>query len=319
MKAAIRRKYGLSEQIKIEVVDPPSPKAHEVLVQVHATTVNRTDCAIAMGKPWIMKLFYGLFRPKEIRLGTDFAGTIAAVGAQVKRFKVGDKVFGLNDTGFNSQAEYLTIAEGGNIALIPSKASYQEAVTFLEGAHYAINIINKVELKAGQKVMLNGATGAIGSALLQLLKYHQLEVCAVCNTQNIDLIRSLGADKIIDYTQQDFTQDPELYDYVFDAVGKSTFGASKRLLLPGGIYISTELGPGAQNLLLPLTTRWSSKKVIFPLPLDTMASIRLVSELAEQGKFRAVIDRTYPFEQVGAAYDYVASGQKTGNVVLEIK
>ena len=230
MKAAFYTRYGSPEVLSVQEVAKPAPQENEVLVRVHATTVNRTDCANLTAKPFIMRFVNGLTKPKRPIPGTDFAGEVEAIGTQVRSFKVGDRVWGLDDFGASSQAEYLCFPVEKAIGIAPAGIPYQQAAASLEGAHYAYNFLNKVTLAAGQKVLLNGATGAIGSALLQFLKYHGLWVTAVCNTQNIELIKSLGADKIIDYTRQDLTDDDGQYDYVFDAVGKSTFGHCKPLL-----------------------------------------------------------------------------------------
>jgi NADPH:quinone reductase-like Zn-dependent oxidoreductase len=317
MKAAIRRTYGPSDHLKIEIVEKPVAKDHEVLIRVYATTVNRTDCAVLTGKPFIMRFFTGLFKPRLPIPGTDFAGCIEAAGKNVTTFKLGDRVCGFHDQGLGSQAEYMVFPEEGAMTKIPDVLGYPQAAASLEGAHYAYNFINKLTLKAGQKILLNGATGAIGSALLQFLKYYNTYVTAVCNSQNIALIKNLGADKIYDYSKEDFTKDDEKYDFVFDAVGKSTFATCKPLLKESGIYVSSELGPMAENVFLALTTKIAgNKKVIFPLPTDIKGSIRFITGLIENEKFKPVIDRQYPLENIAEAYRYVASGQKTGNVVI---
>ena len=229
MKAAIRRKYGSPSQVKIEHIEKPTPKANEVLVKVHATTVNRTDCANLTAKPFIMRFVLGFFRPRKIIIGTDFAGEIVALGKDVKSFSVGDKVFGFNDIGSASQAEFLaTTVE--NVFPIPEKLDFKQAAASLEGAHYAYTFIHKVNIQAGQKILINGATGAIGSALLQFVRQYDVKITVTCNTKNLKLIRSLGADTVYDYTKEDFTTDNDTYDFIFDAVGKSTFGKCKVVL-----------------------------------------------------------------------------------------
>lgn len=319
MKAVTRINYGPPDVLEVKSIEKPTPKNNEVLIRVHATTVNRTDCAIVTGKPFIMRFFVGLFKPSQPIPGTDFAGQIEAIGADVKLFKVGDKVFGFRDEGLQSQAEYMTISEEGNITKMPTKISYKGAVASLEGAHYAYNFINKVKVKSGQKILVNGTTGAVGSALLQLLKYYGTNVTAVCNTKNIELIKSLGADRIIDYVHEDFTKDYEKYDFVFDAVGKSTFSKCKPLLQKGGVYISSELGPGAQNPFLAISTFFfGDKKVKFPLPTDIKRSILFMKGLLEAEKFTPVIDKTFSIEDVSKAYEYVLTGHKTGNVILSM-
>jgi NADPH:quinone reductase-like Zn-dependent oxidoreductase len=320
MKAAIRRRYGSFNELKIETVEQPTAGDNEVLIRVYATTVNRTDCAVVTGKPFVMRLFIGLLKPKLPITGTDFAGRIEAVGKKVKSFRVNDRVFGFNDQGLSSQAEFMSFPEDSSISKIPDTVTYEQAAASLEGAHYAYNFINKVTLNAGDNVLLNGATGAIGSALFQFLKYYNVHVTAVCDTKNQELIKTLGANKVYDYTKEDFTKDNEKYDFVFDAVGKSTFRKCKPLLKKGGVYISSELGPNMQNPLLALTTKIiGDKKVIFPIPYAIKRSMQFIIELIEKGKFIPVIDRKYTLENIVEAYTYVALGQKKGNVVISFQ
>jgi len=253
MKASIRRKYGSTNQINIENIEKPIPKDNEVLIKVYATTVNRTDCANLTAKPFIMRFVLGFYRPRKIILGTDYAGKVISIGKNVNTISIGDKVFGFNDTGSESQAEYTTTTVE-NLFPIPEKIDYKQAAASLEGAHYAYSFIHKVNIKSGQKILINGATGGIGSALLQFVRQYNVKITATCNTKNIKLIESLGADKIYDYTKEDFTDDNDKYDFIFDAVGKSTFGKCKSLLKEKGIYISSELGPYSQNIFYPLLT-----------------------------------------------------------------
>lgn len=318
MKAAIRRKYGLPDQISIENIEKPVPKQDEVLIKVRAATVNRTDCANLTAKPFIMRFVLGFFKPKKIILGTDFAGELISVGKNVKSFSVGDKVFGFNDVGLESQAEYLTTS-AENLFPIPEKIDYRQAAASLEGASYAYTFIHKVNIQPGQKILINGATGGIGSALLQFTRQYEVNITATCNTKNMELIRSLGADKIYDYTKEDFTNDQDKYDFIFDAVGKSTFGKCKPLLKEKGIYISSELGPYAQNIFYAIMAPISKKKVIFPIPYGKQETIPYISNLLEEGKFKPVIDREYLLDDISKAYKYVISGQKTGNVLINIR
>lgn len=319
MRASIYENYGLPEVIQIRAVAKPTPKDKEILVKVEATTVNRSDEAMLKAKPFIMRFVTGLFKPKKPILGTDFAGTIEAIGKNVTAFKVGDNVFGFDDSGLQSHATYMTILEDKGIGFIPPNINFHQAAASIEGAHYAYNFINKVKLKKGQKVLVNGATGAIGSALVQLLVHEGIEVTAVGNTKNIELVKSLGAIRVIDYLKEDFTNEKELFDYVFDAVGKSSFGKCKPILKPNGIYISSELGWMAQNLFYALLTPvFSEKKVIFPIPSDIKKSVLVVQKLLESGEFIPVIDRTYPFGEIVDAFRYVETGEKTGNVIIKI-
>lgn len=319
MKAAIHENYGSPDVIKIKEVEIPTIKDHEVLVRIYAATVNRTDCAMLRAKPFIMRFITGLFKPKNQISGTDFAGTVEAVGKAVTSLQVGDKVFGFDDIGSSSHSEYLAFPEQKGIAKMPENISFDQAAASLEGAHYAYNMINKLTINTGQKALVNGASGAIGSASIQLLKYFGLEVTAVCDTKNLELMRSIGADHVIDFTKADFTKTEDQFHYIFDTVGKSTFAKCKPLLLSQGVYISSELGPMIQNPFLALiTTLFGKKKVVFPIPSDITASIILIKELLDTGKFIPVIDRNYPLEQISDAYQYVESGQKIGNVLLNL-
>ena len=318
MKASIRRKYGSPNQIKIESIDKPIPKDNEVLIKVYATTVNRTDCANLTAKPFIMRFVLGLFKPRKTILGTDFAGKVESTGKNVKSFSTGDKVFGFNDTGSESQAEYVTTTVE-NLFLIPEKIDYKQAAASLEGASYAYSFIHKVNIQSGQNILINGATGGIGSALLQFVRQYDVNITATCNTNNIQLIESLGADNIYDYTKKDFTKENDKYDFIFDAVGKSTFGKCLSLLKEKGVYISSELGPYSQNIFYSLLTLVLSKKVIFPTPYSTEKTIPYICNLLEKGKFNPVIDREYALEDISKAYEYVIKGQKIGNVLIKIE
>ncbi len=319
MKAVLHEKYGPPEVLRLGEFPKPTPKGGEVLVRVHAATVNRTDCAILRAKPWIMRLFVGLFKPKRPITGTDFAGVVEAVGEHTHALKVGDAVFGFADMGIGSHAEYMTVSEDDAVASKPPDVSFTEAAASIEGAHYARNFINKVDLQAGDEVLINGATGAIGSAMVQLVKAHDARVTAVCGTDHVERVRSLGADAVIDYQREDFTQSPGRYRFVFDAVGKSTFWKCRRLLDPKGTYISSEPGWMAQDIFLALLTPlFGGRRVVVPFPTDRKASVLLVKEYMEEGKFRPLLDRTHPMDEVVEAFRYVESGEKVGNVVLKM-
>ena len=325
MKAIIYTKYGSPDVLELKEVDKPIPRDDEVLVKVHVTTVNRTDSATIRAIPFFARIATGLFKPKKQTPGTEFAGEIEEIGNDVTSLKPGDKVFGFDDQGSRAHAQYLKISEDYAV-IIPENITYEQAAASTEGAHYAYNFINKVALKSGKKVLVNGATGAIGSAAVQLLKSFDVYVTAVCNTKNIELVKSLGADKVIDYIKEDFTRDEEKYNFVFDTVGKSSFAKCKPLLKPGGIYASSDLGYMAQNIFLPIITPIISKlpgqygkKTIFPMPVNVRRSLLLIKRLIEEGKFKAVIDRSYPLEEIVEAYRYVEKGQKTGNVVIQIE
>ncbi len=317
MKAAIYTKYGPPEVVQILEIDKPVPNDNEVLIKVMASTVNRTDCGFRSAQYFISRFFSGLFVPKFKTLGNEFSGIIEAVGKNVSTFKTGDKIFGYNDTKFGAHAEYMTIAENEAITTMPANFNFAEAAPLTEGGHYALCDIRAANVKAGQNVLINGATGAIGSAALQLVKYFGANVTAVGNTKNMELLKSLGADNLIDYLQEDFTKIDRKFDFIFDAVGKSSFSKCKPLLKEKGIYISTELGKNSENIFYALTTPiFSGKKVLFPLPTIKKDDVVFLKELAEAGKFKPVIDRKYKLDQIVEAYKYVESGQKTGNVVI---
>lgn len=325
MKAIVYENYGSPDVLALREIDKPVPRDNELLIKVHAATVNRTDCANLSAKPFIMRFGLGLFKPKIKILGTEFAGEVEAIGKVVKSFKVGEKVFGFEDLVLSSYAEYLTLSEDKALTTMPKDISFAQAAASVEGAHYAYNSINKVELKTGDRVLVNGASGGIGSAAVQLLKYFGAEVTAVCNTPNIELVKSLGASRVIDYLKEDFTMDDQKFDFVFDTVGKSSFGKCKRLLKPGGAYISSELGWMAQNLFFALITAiygsmpgQAGKQVKFPYPPNILRTVLFIKKLTEEGKYKAVIDRTYPLEKIRDAFEFVGSGQKTGNVVITV-
>lgn len=319
MKAAIRRSYGSPQKIQIEEIEKPVPKDNEVLIKIVAATVNRTDCANLTAKPFIMRFVLGFFRPRKITLGTDFAGTVVETGKNVQDFNINDRVFGFTDLGLESQAEYMKIVPKGNLMIIPDNCDFKQAAASLEGAHYAYSFIQRAKIRPGQSILINGATGAIGSAALQFSKQFDIRITATCSTKNVGLLHSLGADKVIDYTKDDFTKDTEQYDFVFDAVGKSTFGKCKPLLKSGGVYISSELGPYAQNPFLALLpSLGDKKKVVFPIPFSIQKTLPYIKDLLEKGAFMPVIDRGYSLDEISKAYEYVMTGEKTGNVIISI-
>jgi NADPH:quinone reductase-like Zn-dependent oxidoreductase len=300
-------------------VAKPIVKDNEVLVRIHATTVNRTDCGFRAAKPFIVRFFSGLTRPRVTVLGNEFAGEVEEIGNDVTSLKVGDRVFGYNDSEFGAHAEYMAISEDGSLAAMPANLTYFEAAPSTEGSHYALSFIRTAKIQVGQHVLVSGATGAIGSAAVQLLKSLGAHVTATCDTGNVELVRGLGADRVVDYTAEDFTQDEQRYDVVFDAVGKSSFGRCRRLLKPGGVYLSSDLGPLSQNPFLALITPlFGRRKVRFPIPKHDKDMARHIGELIEAGEFKPVIDRTYRFDQIVEAYKYVETGRKIGNVVIGV-
>lgn len=318
MRAVIRSQYGGPEVLSVKEQTTPLPNKDEVLMRVQRTTVNRTDCGILRGRPFLIRFFSGLFKPSTSSPGTDFAGVVEQVGNMVDRFNVGDRVFGLRDAGLASQREYMTFKASDAIEQIPEDVSFNDAVASLEGAHYAYNFINKVKIDQGSKVLVNGGTGAIGSAAIQLLKNTGAQVTAVTDTNHVTALEALGPDKTIDYTKTDFTVDEIEYDFVFDAVGKSSFDPCKKLLKPTGVYISSELGPGAENFYLPVITKLKGgKRVIFPIPSNCKRSVQIMIDLLSKGVFKPLIDTVYPMTSIQDAYTYVESGQKIGNVIID--
>ncbi len=319
MKAAVYTQYGPPEVVTIQEVMAPSPRNNEVLVRVHATTVNRNDCGFRTPEyPAIIRPIHGLFRPRKTILGTEFAGVVEAAGKDVQSLKVGDRVFGLTGNHFGTHAEYVCVRESGAISAMPSNCQFDEAVAILDGPWLALNLLRALDLKRARKILINGASGSIGSACVQLAKHFGAEITAVCSTRSLDIIRSLGADRLLDYAKEDFTKLNETFDAVIDAVGKSSFPKCKHLLNKDGFYLSSEFGDWIpQNPLLSLwTSLVGGKQVRFPLPRLNKADILFFKELAENGKLIAVIDCRFPLEHIVDAYRYVQTGQKIGNVVI---
>jgi NADPH:quinone reductase-like Zn-dependent oxidoreductase len=324
MRAVVYDKYGPPDVLRLEDVEPPVPKDDEVLIKVHASTVNRLDVhtreANRSGGPAVMllsRLVSGLRRPRQRILGSEFAGDVEAVGAAVNEFAIGDRVFGNSGLRFGAHAEFTCVRQGGRIAQMPAGMSFDEAAPATDGALNALTCLTPADLRKGRRIVIYGASGAIGTAGVQLARYFDADVTAVCSTKNLELVRSLGADRVIDYTKEDFTKNGETYHVIFDAVGKLSFGRCRGSLEPGGIYLPTD---GLGNLMWALVTpRFGNKKVVFQIPpRQTKQDVMFLKELMEAGKYRPVIDRRYPLEDVIEATRYVATGQKTGNVVLTI-
>jgi len=320
MKAVVYTRYGPPDVLELKEVPKPVPKNNEVLIKIHATTVNRTDCGFR--KPeygFIIRLVNGLFRPRRKILGSELAGEVEAAGQDVKAFKQGDQVFGLSAGKFGAHAEYICLPEKGSIAIKPANMSSEEAAAVCDGLMMATAFMRKIDFQRSKRILINGASGSIGSACVQLAMYYGAEITAVCDTKNIELARSLGAARVIDYATDDFTDDHQVYDVVIDAVGKSSFFRCRKLLRPGGVYFSTDLGFLAQNIFLALGTPFfSRRKVKFAIPKDSQKDIEFFRQLIEAGRYRAVIDRCYPLDQIVEATQYVETGQKTGNVVIRV-
>jgi len=316
MRAVVHDKYGPPEVLRLEEIERPVPKDDEVLVRVHATTVTRTDCGFRAADPFFARVFTGLRRPKRKSPGMELAGVVEAVGAAVTEFELGDEVFGVRG---GANAEYVCVRETGVLAHKPAGMSFEEAAAVCDGALIARTCLRPADLRKGRSIVVYGASGSIGTAAVQLAKHFETDVTAVCNTKNVELVRSLGADEVVDYLQEDFTKNGKTYDVVFDAVGKHSFRRCRHSLKPGGIYITTDLGFMWHVPILALVTRWiGDKRATLPIGKYKKEDVLLLKELIEAGKYRAVIDRTYPLEDVVEATRYVETGQKTGNVVLTV-
>lgn len=323
MKALVYTQYGPPDVLQLKAVEKPIPNDDQVLVKIHATTVNRTDNATIKAIPFFLRIVTGLFRPRKQIPGSDFSGVVEAVGRNISSLKTGDRVFGFDDQGAMSHAEYTVITED-KVALMPEGLDFQQAAACCEGFHYAYNCINKIPLKEGNSVLVYGATGAIGSAAVQLLKASDVYVTAVCGTESVERVKQLGADKIYDYKTEDFTQDKQRYDLVFDAVGKASFFKCFHLIKSGGAYTSSDLGFMWQNLFLLLIVPvvrplLGMRRMVSPVPYNIKKSLLLVKGLVEQGKYQPLIDRTFPFDEIVDAYHYVEKKHKKGNVIIEIR
>lgn len=317
MKAVVSGRYGSPGVLQVRDVERPTPGPHEVLVQVHATTVNRTDVETLHGSPFFARLATGVRRPKHPIPGSEFAGRVEVLGPDVATLAVGDEVFGFSGDTFGAHAEYLVMREDGPLATIPPGLSYPEVASATEGPHYALSSLDAAGVRSGDQVLVYGATGAIGTAAVQLLKARGAEVTAVCDPHGVEVVSSLGADVVIDRSTEDYAATGARYDAVLDAVGQTTYGRCRHLLKPGAAYLSTDLGPGWQNLaLIPLSRLFGDHRVLIPFPTNTRQHVLLVRELLDVGDFRPVIDRTYPFDDIIEAYRYVASKQKLGTVVI---
>jgi NADPH:quinone reductase-like Zn-dependent oxidoreductase len=317
MRRVVHDRYGPPEILRIGEVERPVPKEDEVLVRVHASTVTRGDTMGVRGVEYrFTRVFTGIRRPRRTDLGTEFAGRIEAVGAAVTEFRVGDEVFGVRD---GANAEYVTVRERGVIAQMPTGLTYEEAAV-PEGSLLALTCLRPVYPLQGKSVLVYGAAGSVGTAAVQLLAHHfEADVTAVCDTKDVELVRSLGARDVLDRFREDFTKNGKTYDVIFDAVGKHSFRRCRRSLKPGGIYISMDLGFMYHVPLLGLITRFvGSRRATLGLGRYRKENLVLVKELVETGKYRPVIDRRYALDEVVEANRYVESGQKTGNVVLRV-
>jgi NADPH:quinone reductase-like Zn-dependent oxidoreductase len=312
MRAVVRDRYGKPDVLRIAEVDQPVPADDQILVRVHATTVNRTDCGWRSGQPFFARYFTGIRRPKWPILGMEFAGEVAGVGSAVTAFKAGDRVFGVK--GYGAHAEYACIGESAAVAHMPGSMTFEEAAAVCDGFCIALSCLRNADLRQGRGLLVYGATGSVGTAAVQLARHLGAHVTAVGNTKNLELVRSLGADEVIDYQQDDFTRNGRTYDVIFDAVGKHSYRRCRRSLAPDGLFVETDLGFMWHVPLLALT----SKRVKLGIAKYRKEDVLFLKNLIEAGEYRAVIDRRYPLEDVVEATRYVETGQKTGNVVLTV-
>ncbi len=319
MKASVSARYGSADVTEIRDIPKPVPAENEVLIDVRATTVTRTDCGMLEPHPFFIRAAIGLFRPKNTILGLDFAGKIESVGGSVREFKAGDCVFGMSPKVFGAHADYLCVPANGQIAHMPSGVAFKEAVV-CEGAWYADTNLRWLGVEAGHSVLIYGASGAIGVAAVQLAKARGAIVTAVVGTRHLELATSLGADRVIDYMTEDFTQINETFDAIFDAVGKTTYGQCRKLMKPNARFSTTDLGPWWQNIFLAIWHHLNgSKRVGIPFPVLRQEFVHDMRGHMENGALRAVVDRTYRLKEIAEAYRYVSLGQKTGIVVIDVK
>lgn len=317
MKAIVYEKYGAPAVLQLKEVEKPTSKNNEILVRIKATAVNSGDVRLRKADPFAVRFIFGLIKPKINILGSVFSGEVESVGEDAKKFKVGDKVFGHTDMSFGSYAEYICLPEDGSLALKPANITHAEAAAIPFGGVTALHFIKKANIKPGQKVLIVGASGANGSAAVQLAKSFGADVTGVCSTANLALVKSIGADKVIDYTQEDFTKNGETYDVIFDTVKAISVSRSLKSLGKNGIMILSAAGMSEmlQGLWISKT---SNKKVLTGVISHTAADIIFLKELIEAGKFKPVIDKTYPLEQIAEAHAYVEKGHKKGNVSINI-
>jgi NADPH:quinone reductase-like Zn-dependent oxidoreductase len=318
MKAVVNERYGSPDVLEIREVPAPNPDAGEILVKVHATTVGRTDSCALRAHPWFVRPYAGLLRPKRTVLGLDFAGTVAALGAGVTKFTRGDRVFGLTPHGYGAHAEYVCVPADGAVSDIPTGKDFSDVVV-CEGAWYANTYLKKFNIGPGHNILIYGASGAIGTSAVQLAKIYGAGVTAVVSTPHIGLAHKLGAARVVDYTAEDFTKIGDRFDFVLDAVGKTSYFQCRGLLKPDGVYAATDLGPWWQNVILAL---WSSitgtGRVVFPTPRSSQSFVEFIAAQIESANFNAVIDRAYSLLDIAVAYRYVETEQKAGIVVIEV-
>ncbi len=319
MRAAVTARYGPPDVVRVEDRPDPTPGPGDLLVRVRWSTVNRTDCAYRRATPWFMRAVAGWRAPRRPVGGTEFAGVLESVGSDVTGFAPGDRVFGYCEGRFGAHAELLVVAADSMVAAVPEGVDLRSAAAATEGGHYALSFVRRSGAAAGEEVLVLGATGAIGSAAVQLLVDHGVRVTATAPTAHLDLARSLGAHRVLDWQREDLSAARGPFVAVLDTVGKSTFGACRHLLAPGGVYLSSELGPGWQNPPLALVTPlFRGRRVGFPVPAEGPEVIEHLRSRLASGAFRPVLDREYTLEDVVEAHRYVETGTKVGTVLLRV-
>jgi len=324
MKAVVYDNYGPPEVLHLEDVPEPVPQDDEVLVRVHATTVNRGDCATrganrksGLAASLVSRAIFGFPRPRQRILGSEFAGKVEAVGAAVREFAIGDRVFGSTGIRFGAHAEYLCIRESSRIAQMPKDVTFEDAAPICDGGLNSWMCLKQADLRPGRTILIYGASGAIGTAAVQLARHFGADITAVCGTKNLELVKSLGADRVLDYTKEDFTKNGQTYDIILDAVGKQPFTRCVNSLNAGGGYLATDGFGNLIRALLP--SRKGAKRVLFEIPpRQTKQDVFFLKELFEAGEYRPVIDRRYPMVNIVEATRYVETEQKTGNVVITV-
>lgn len=318
MKAIIYENYGPPEVLQLKEIEKPFPKDNEILIRVHATAVNSGDIRMRKADPFAVRFMLGLLRPRKKIPGVVFAGVIEATGKSVTKFKTGDAVYGSSFMRFSTYAEYICLPENGIVAIKPASLTYAEAAVIPFGGNTALHFLRQGKIEAGQNVLIYGASGATGTAAVQIAKYFGASVTAVCSTGNTALVKSLGADNVIDYTKEDFSKTAAQYDIVFDTVGYSPFSGSIRSLKKNGYYLRlVHMSPGA--ILRGIwTSMTSTKKVIGGVAGGSAEDLVFLNKLIEAGKLKPVIDKTYPLEQIVEAHTYVEAGHKKGNVVITV-
>ena len=318
MKAIVYTKYGPPDVLQLEEVEKPAPGDKELLIRICAASVTSGDVRLRKADPFMIRSFNGLIRPRKTILGINFAGEIEEIGKEVKQFEEHDKVFGSTAFAFGCYAEYVCISEDGVLAKKPSNISYEEAAALPFGALTSLHFLRKGNIRSGQKVLIYGASGSLGTAAIQLAKYFGTEVTGICSTANLELVKSLGADDVIDYTEEDFTRSSQTYDIIFDTVGKSPFSGCIKMLKKGGTYlraVHVGLSPLCRGLWINMT---SNKKVIGGISIERREDLIFLKEIIEAGKFKSVIDKRYPLGQIAEAHRYVETGHKKGNVVVTL-